>query len=184
MQLEPFDELIAQLRARQLNAAADSLSRLRTSTWSSSAEMIGELGLTVLRLQSDKNLFPVELTPLADRCMNEVRKVWPEMGKSAERSELDELREALAGSVRRRLILWAVRWLLGFAAIAVVVHFYPALSWLFWAGAAVAALSLVVTLSIHAFANRRLNLGKRRLDEYERIAREAEEHAVIRGKSK
>jgi hypothetical protein len=73
---------------------------------------------------------------------------------------------------------------LGFAAIAVVVHFYPALSWLFWAGAAVAALSLVVTLSIHAFANRRLNLGKRRLDEYERIAREAEEHAVIRGKSK
>ena len=102
--------------------------------------------------------------------------------KSAERTELDEMREALAGSVRRRLRLWAVRWVLGFAAIAVVVHFYPNLTWLFWAGAGVAALSLVVTLSIHAFAKRRLDLGKRRLDEYERIAREAQEDAVTRGK--
>jgi hypothetical protein len=170
-QLEPFDELIAQLRARKLDAAADSMSHLRTSAWSSSSEMIGELGLAVLRLQSDKRLFPTELTSLADRCMNEVRKVWPEMGKSAERSDLDEMREALAGSARRRLLLWAVRWLLGFAAIAVVVHFYPTLTWLFWAGAAVAALSLVVTLSILAFARRRVDAGKRRLDEYERIAR-------------
>jgi len=135
--------------------------------------MIGELGLAVLRLQSDKNLFPSELAPIADRCMNEVRKVWPEMGKSADRSELDEMRKTLAGSVRRRLILWAVRWVLGFAAIAAVVHFYPTHSWLFWAGAVVAALSLIVTLSIHAFAKRRLDVGKRRLDEYERIAREA-----------
>ena len=101
---------------------------------------------------------------------------------TADRSELDEMRDALAGSVRRRLRLWAVRWVLGFAAIAVVVHFYPHLTWLFWAGAGVAALSLVVTLSIHAFAKRRLDLGKRRLDEYERIAREAEEDAVTRGK--
>jgi membrane protein YdbS with pleckstrin-like domain len=91
-----------------------------------------------------------------------------EMGKSAERSELDEMREALAGSVRRRLILWAVRWVLGFAAIAALVHFYPTFTWLFWAGAAVAALSLVVTLSIHGFAKRRLEVGQRRLDEYER----------------
>jgi hypothetical protein len=101
---------------------------------------------------------------------------------TADRSELDEMRDALAGSVRRRLRLWAVRWVLGFAVIAVVVHFYPNLTWLFWAGAGVAALSLVVTLSIHAFAKRRLDLGKRRLDEYERIAREAEEDAVTRGK--
>jgi hypothetical protein len=167
VELEPFDELIAQLRARGLNAAADSISGIRTSAWSSSSEMIGELGLAVLRLQSEQ-VFPSELTPLADRCMNEVRKVWPEMGKSADRSELDEMREALAGSVRRRLILWAVRWVLGFAAIAIVVHFYPTLTWLFWAGAAVAALSLVVTLSIHAFAKKRLDVGERRLDEYER----------------
>jgi membrane protein YdbS with pleckstrin-like domain len=104
------------------------------------------------------------------------------MGTSADRSELDDMRGALAGSVRRRLALWAIRWVLGFAAIAVFVHFYPTLAWLFWAGAAVAALSLVVTLSIHAFGKRRLDVGERRLDEYERIAREAEEKAAINGK--
>jgi membrane protein implicated in regulation of membrane protease activity len=93
------------------------------------------------------------------------------------------MREALTGSVKRRLLLWGVRWTLGFAAIAVAVHFYPTLTWLYWAGAGVAAVSLVVTLSIHAFAQRRLDFGKRRLDEYERIAREAEEKAVIRGKA-
>lgn len=167
VELAPFDELIAQLRARELNEAADSISRLRTAAWSTSSEMIGELGLAVLRLQSDKNLFPRELTPLADRCMTEVRKVWPEMGKSAHRTKLDEMREAMAGSVKRRLVLWAVRWVLGFAALAVVVHFYPKLTWLLWAGAVVAALSLVLTLSIHAFAKRRLDLGERRLDEIE-----------------
>jgi small-conductance mechanosensitive channel len=101
--------------------------------------------------------------------------------KADERSELDEMRDALAGSVKRRLVLWAVRWALGFLAIAVAVYFYPTLTWLFWAGAGVAVASLAVTLSIYAFARRRLELAKRRLDDYERIAREAEEKAVVRG---
>ena len=101
--------------------------------------------------------------------------------KSGDRSELDEMREALAGSVKRRLVLWAVRWALGFSAIAVAVYFYPRLTWLFWAGAGVAIAFLAVTLSIYAFARRRLDLAKRRLDDYERIAREAEEKALVRG---
>ena len=40
--------------------------------------MLGELGLAVLRIQSDPQ-FPAELQPLADRCMSEVRRVWPEI---------------------------------------------------------------------------------------------------------
>ena len=40
--------------------------------------MLDELGLAVLRIQADRQ-FPAELGPLADRCMREVRKVWPEI---------------------------------------------------------------------------------------------------------
>jgi hypothetical protein len=77
VELEPFDDLVAQLRRHSLDAAADSIASLKDSAWTSSSEMVGELGLAVLRLQSDKASFPAELTPLANRCMAEVRKVWP-----------------------------------------------------------------------------------------------------------
>jgi hypothetical protein len=41
--------------------------------------MIGELGLAVLRLQSKNQRLPNELTPVANRCMKEVRKIWPDI---------------------------------------------------------------------------------------------------------
>lgn len=79
VQLGPFDELIAGLRAHGLVAAADSLARLKASAWTSSSEMIGELGLAVLRLQSGSRRLPDELTPVAERCMKEARKIWPDI---------------------------------------------------------------------------------------------------------
>lgn len=72
----PFDELIGKLRDAGLAGAADSLSRLRGSAWTTSSEMIGELGMAVLRLQRQPD-FPAALVPLTRRCMSEVRKVWP-----------------------------------------------------------------------------------------------------------
>jgi hypothetical protein len=72
----PFDGLIAELRARGLSDAAGSLSRLKGAAWTTSSEMIGELGLAVLRLQKQRGLSP-ELMELCRRCMSEVRKVWP-----------------------------------------------------------------------------------------------------------
>src|SRR5688572_27905581 len=93
--------------------------------------------------------------------------------RSGDRLGLDEMREALTGSIKRRLLLWVARWTLGFAAIAEVEHFYPLLNQLYSAGAGVAAVSLIVMLSIYALAQMRLDHGKRRLDELERIARVA-----------
>lgn len=78
-QLQPFDDLIAQLRARGLATAADSIAGVKAIAWTTSQEMIGELGLAVLRLQAEKKSFPPELIPLANRCMTEVRKVWPDI---------------------------------------------------------------------------------------------------------
>lgn len=76
VQTEPFDELIERLRANGLSDAADSLSRLKGAGWTTSSEMIGELGLAVLMLQERPGL-PAEVMRLARRCMSEVRKVWP-----------------------------------------------------------------------------------------------------------
>jgi uncharacterized membrane protein len=84
-----------------------------------------------------------------------------------DRSDLNEMREVLTASIKRRLLMWVVRWTLGFAAIAVTVYFRPGLSWLFLAGAGVAAASLIVMLSMYAFARRRLEVGRQRLDDYE-----------------
>lgn len=72
----PFEELIGKLREAGLSTAADSLSTLRGSAWTTSSELIGELGLAVLRLQRQPGL-PADLMQLTQRCMSEVRKVWP-----------------------------------------------------------------------------------------------------------
>ena len=75
--LEPFDELIGQLRAYGLSAAAESISSLMGSPWTSSSEMIGELGIAILIIQSENASVPKELRQVLSRCMREVKKVWP-----------------------------------------------------------------------------------------------------------
>jgi len=79
VRLEPFDELIVQLRAHGFSTAAESIAGVRTSTWTSSSEMIGELGLAVLKIQSQAAAAPVELKQALRCCMKEVHKVWPDI---------------------------------------------------------------------------------------------------------
>ena len=64
-------------------------------------------------------------------------------------AQLEEFRRETAEAglgwsafLRRRLLLWALRWLIGFSGIFLVTHFYPGLAWLWWAGAGLALLSL------------------------------------------
>ena len=84
--------------------------------------------------------------------------------KAADEARLESLRSTIVGSARQRLILWAVRWALGFCAIGVIAYFWPGLTWLFWVGLAVAATSLVLTLSLRAVALKRIDRASRRLD--------------------
>lgn len=85
---------------------------------------------------------------------------------SVDHAHLNGLREAIGVSVKRRLVLWAVHWTLGFAAIGLITHLRPGLDWLWWAGGLLALISLAITLGLYWSARRRIDT--------ERLAREAE----------
>jgi len=88
--------------------------------------------------------------------------------------ELQATAAALSRSLQRRLMLWAVRWLLGFAIIAALVHFNPGLSWLWWVSIGIAGLSLTATLVMHLLMQRRIAKAQGRIADFERMAAEAE----------
>ncbi len=75
----PFDELITRFREHGFPESADRLAMLMRSAWTSSSELIGELGLTVLQFQREQPSVRPELREVLDRCMREVRKVWPDI---------------------------------------------------------------------------------------------------------
>jgi hypothetical protein len=77
--LDPFDELIRQLRAKGLPAAADSLASIKASAWTTSSQMLGELGMAVLKIQSENAQASSDLKRALTRCIEEVRKVWPQI---------------------------------------------------------------------------------------------------------
>ncbi len=89
-----------------------------------------------------------------------------------ETSELSAMAAGLTQSLQRRLVMWAVRWLIGFGIVAAVVHFWPSAAWLWWAAAAVAVLSLVTLLLMHFVVQRRLQLAQTRIAEAEQIAQQ------------
>lgn len=101
--------------------------------------------------------------------------------KSGDTADLEQLRETLASFGKRRLFLWCVRWILGFAAIGLIVYFWPALTWLFWVGAAIATTSLAATLAFLGIALRRVAAGRRRIEDYERLAQMAGERTDTQG---
>lgn len=94
--------------------------------------------------------------------------------KSADHAHLNGLRETIGVSVKRRLLLWAVRWTLGFAAIGLITRLRPGLAWLWWAGGLLALISLAITLGLYWLARGRIDTAKTRIGEYERQARESE----------
>lgn len=75
--LEPFDNLIKQLRTHGHLVEAETISILRTLAWTSSSEMIGELGLAILRIQSQCAVEHDDLKQAFACCMKEIRKVFP-----------------------------------------------------------------------------------------------------------
>jgi hypothetical protein len=77
--LHPFDELIIKLREHGFAESADYVAMLMRSVWTSSSEFIGELGQAVLLFQREHPTIPPDLRDVLDRCMREVRIVWPEI---------------------------------------------------------------------------------------------------------
>jgi len=77
--IETFDELIEQLKAYGYSEESELISSLRQSMWTTSSEMIGELGFAILKIQSHSAATPDELSQNLVRCIKEVRKVWPDI---------------------------------------------------------------------------------------------------------
>ncbi|MCZ8252145.1 MAG: hypothetical protein O9318_06725 [Hylemonella sp.] len=86
--------------------------------------------------------------------------------------ELAAMSAGLTQSLQRRLVLCAVRWLIGFGIVAAVAHFWPSAAWLWWAAAAAAGLSLVTLFATHFLVQRRIGVAQTRIAEAERMAQQ------------
>jgi len=77
--LRPFDELATKFREHGFSEGADEIAMLMSSAWTTSSEFIGELGQAVLRFQRAHPSISADLRDALDRCMKEVRIVWPDI---------------------------------------------------------------------------------------------------------
>jgi hypothetical protein len=76
-----FDELIARLRAAGHAGMADNLdSMLHRVAWTTGSELLGELGAEILRFQRSIPSVDPEVQRSLNRCMDMVRRVWPDIG--------------------------------------------------------------------------------------------------------
>jgi hypothetical protein len=77
--LLPFDELVVKLRAHGFTESADCVSMLMRSGWTSASEFVGELGQAVLKFRREHDTIAPDLRDVLDRCMIEVRIIWPDI---------------------------------------------------------------------------------------------------------
>lgn len=78
-----------------------------------------------------------------------------EEGLEGNLAELDRIDNEAGRFLKRRMILWAIRWATGFAVIAVLVHFYPKWAWLWWVGALLAAVTPIMAFVTYVILDRK-----------------------------
>jgi len=86
---------------------------------------------------------------------------------SFDRSELDAMRADTAVFMRQRLVMWGIRWTIGFGLIALVVWYNPDLTWLWWVGGAVALTSLAFLIVGQKLMQSRINKTESRIQQAE-----------------
>lgn len=72
-------EVCGELEAAGLSGAAERLARIQTMTFTTSSELLLELGETVLAIRHE-HAVPRALNKRLDRLMREVRRAWPTYG--------------------------------------------------------------------------------------------------------
>lgn len=73
-----FDELVSMLRTEGHDEVAEKLHEmLHEIAWTSGSELMGELGLEIVRFQRSHSPMSPALKDLLSRCMTHVKKVWP-----------------------------------------------------------------------------------------------------------
>jgi hypothetical protein len=77
---EPFYALASALKESGFTTHSRRLESILNGTWTTSSELIAELGQAVVAVRKEcKPLSPVQKTLLKE-CLRQVRKVWPGFG--------------------------------------------------------------------------------------------------------
>jgi hypothetical protein len=76
----PFHALAASLGEGGFAAHGAELERILAGTWTTSSELIAELGVAVLAIRRECQPLSAEQKALVAQCLREVRKAWPGFG--------------------------------------------------------------------------------------------------------
>jgi len=77
---EPFYFLASTLKESGFTTHSDRLENILNGTWTTSSELIAELGQAVVAVRKEcKPLSPAQKA-LVRECLRQVRKVWPGFG--------------------------------------------------------------------------------------------------------
>lgn len=77
---EPFRALSASLAESGFAAQSAQLQGVLDGVWTTSTELIGELGVAVLLVRRECKPLSAPQKALVRQCLREVRKVWPGFG--------------------------------------------------------------------------------------------------------
>ena len=77
---KPFHALAASLRESGFTAQGRHLDDILNGTWTTSSELISELGVAVLEIRKECKYLSTNQKALVKQCLQEVRKAWPGFG--------------------------------------------------------------------------------------------------------
>lgn len=77
---QPFHALAAALSEGGFAAHGAALERVLAGAWTTSSELIAELGAAVIAIRRDCRPLSAEQKTLVAQCLREVRKAWPGFG--------------------------------------------------------------------------------------------------------
>lgn len=77
---EPFQALAASLRQSGFAAHSSRLEDILGGTWTTSSELIAELGAAVIAIRRECTPLDAPQKAIVRQCLREVRKAWPGFG--------------------------------------------------------------------------------------------------------
>jgi Flp pilus assembly protein TadB len=84
--------------------------------------------------------------------------------------ELDEEEIAWKRQLRKQMLMWLIRWTIGFAIIAIIYSYQPGWTWLWWSGIAIATVSLVFNVVLGMMMHRHFRRARQQFKEADAFA--------------
>lgn len=94
---------------------------------------------------------------------------------SENREELQSLRRGWSAFAGRRLVLWLIRWTIGFTLIGLVAALCPEMSWLWWVGIGFAILTPFTAMACQWLVSRKIREAETALADLEETMPELED---------